>query len=72
VLAIVHISTAFLLVALIAIYIRDIFKTNRVDKDKKALWAVCIFLGNMVAIPIYWFLYIWKEPKSADSQTPTP
>lgn len=68
-LAALHLGTGFLLVILIAIYIRDIFKSDRVSKDKKALWAVCIFLGNMVAMPIYWYLYIWSEPKSADVQT---
>jgi hypothetical protein len=45
-LAALHLGTGFVLIVLIAIYIRDIFKNDRVMKDKKALWAVCIFLGT--------------------------
>ena len=31
-----------------------------VPQDKKALWAVVIFMGNALAMPVYWYLYIWK------------
>ena len=47
---------------LIAVYIIHLFKTDRVPKDQKALWAVVIFLGHMLAMPVYWYLYIWREP----------
>ena len=49
-------------VALLAFYIVHVFRTDRVPADKKALWAVVLFLGNMFAMPVYWYLYIW--PKS--------
>jgi hypothetical protein len=58
-----HLFTMVEIFALIIIYVVFIFKTEKVAKDKKALWAVVIFLGNMIAIPIFWFLYIWKDPK---------
>jgi hypothetical protein len=57
-----HLFTMVEMFALIIIYVVFIFKTEKVAKDKKALWAVVIFLGNMIAIPIFWFLYIWKDP----------
>jgi hypothetical protein len=47
--------------ALLAIYIHNVFTNDRVEKDKKALWAVVLFLGNMIAMPIYWYVYIWRE-----------
>jgi hypothetical protein len=56
-----HFFTMIWIFVLIAIYIRHIFKTNAVIQDKKALWAVVIFLGNIIAMPIYWYLYIWKK-----------
>ncbi|NLG84554.1 MAG: hypothetical protein GX493_08130 [Firmicutes bacterium] len=46
-------------------YIVNVFNTDLVDKDKKALWAVVLFFGNIIAMPIYWYLYIWREPKVA-------
>jgi hypothetical protein len=61
-----HILTMLLIMGLTIFYIVDVFRNNRVDKDKKALWAIVIFLGNMVGMPIYWYLYIWKDPVIAN------
>lgn len=58
-----HFFTMLWIFGLLAIYIINVFKNDRVTKDKKALWAVVLFLGNMFAMPIYWYLYIWREPK---------
>ena len=60
-----HFLTMLELFALLVIYIVHLFNTHRVPQDKKALWAVVLFLGNMIAMPIYWYLYIWKEPKQS-------
>ena len=45
---------------LIISYIVYLFKTNYVPKDKKALWAVVIILFAVIAMPIFWYLYVWK------------
>jgi hypothetical protein len=57
-----HFFTMIVIFALTAFYIVYLFKTDRVAQDKKALWAVVLFLGNMIAFPVFWYLYIWKEP----------
>lgn len=51
-------------VVLLVIYIRDVFQNPRVAPDKRALWAVVLFLGNTIAMPIYWYLYVWRDPRS--------
>ena len=56
-----HLLTMLWIMGLTAFYIVNIFRNDRVDKDKKVLWAVVIFMGNMIAMPIYWYLYIWKD-----------
>jgi energy-coupling factor transporter transmembrane protein EcfT len=56
-----HMLAMMLVFGLTIFYIINVFRNERVEKDKKALWAVVIFLGNMIAMPIYWYLYIWKE-----------
>ncbi len=61
-----HILTILLIMGLTVFYIVDVFRNNRVDKDKKALWAIVIFLGNLIGMPIYWYLYIWKDPVIAN------
>ena len=46
---------------LCVIYVLHVFKTDRVPQDKKALWAVVLVMGNMISMPVYWYLYIWKD-----------
>lgn len=60
-----HLITMLEIPALTAIYIIDLFKTEQVAADKKVLWAIVLFMGNIVAMPIYWYLHIWKPIKSA-------
>ncbi len=64
-----HLFTMLAVMGLMVFYIVNVFRNDRVDKDKKALWAVVLFMGNMIAMPIYWYLYIWREPPAADSAT---
>ena len=57
----VHLLTMLLIFALAGYYIFNVFKNKRIENDKKALWAVVLFMGGMIAMPIYWYLFIWKE-----------
>lgn len=57
-----HLLTMLWMVALTVFYIVNVFRNDRVEKDKKVLWAVVLFMGSVIAMPIYWYLYIWKEP----------
>jgi hypothetical protein len=57
-----HFLTILWIFGLLAFYITYLFKSDRVAQDKKALWAVVLFFGNMIAMPIFWYLYVWREP----------
>lgn len=59
VLFILHFLTMLLTFALIIIYIRDVFRNERVPKEKRVLWTVVLLLGHVAAMPIYWYIYIW-------------
>lgn len=56
-----HSLTILWVWALIAFYIVNVFRNDRIDKDKKVLWAVVLFMGNMLVMPVYWYLYIWRD-----------
>lgn len=56
-----HILTMLWIMGLTVFYMVNVFRNDRVEKDKKVLWAVVLFMGNMIAMPIYWYLYIWRE-----------
>ncbi len=59
-----HLTTILLIFGLLIYYIVHLFKNDRVPDNLKALWAVVLFFGNFISFPVYWFLYIWKEPDS--------
>jgi hypothetical protein len=56
-----HIGAMVLTFGLLIFYIVHLFRTEIVANDKKALWAVVLFFGNMIAMIVYWFLYIWPD-----------
>ena len=57
-----HFLTILLTFGLLVIYMIHLFRSDRVAQDKKALWAVVLFMGNMVAMPVYFYFYVWKDP----------
>lgn len=58
-----HLGTMLLTFSLMIFYIVYLFRTSKVPQDKKALWAVVLFMGNMFAMPVFWLLYIWQDSK---------
>ena len=64
----VHLLTILLIMGLTVFYIVNVFRNDRVNKDMKVLWAVVLFMGSIVAMPIYWYLYIWRDVPEALKQ----
>ncbi len=62
---IMHFAVTILTWSLIGFYIYCLFKTDHVKQEQKALWAVVLFLGNILAMPVFWYLYIWKPAENA-------
>lgn len=56
-----HLGTMFLTFGLSAFYVIYLFKTDRVPQDKKALRAVVLLLGNVMTMPVFFYLYIWPD-----------
>ena len=46
---------------LLAFYLAFLFKSPAVPKDQKVLWAVVLFLMNALAMPVFWYLYVWPQ-----------
>lgn len=64
--ALFHLLTILATIALLVWYIRYVFATNRLPADKKALWATVLLLGNALAMPVFFWLYVW--PDAPDDQ----
>ncbi len=57
-----HLLTMLDVLVVQVIYVVYLFRTGRVPQDKKALWAAVLILGNMIAMPVFWYLYLWRRP----------
>jgi hypothetical protein len=67
---VVHMLTILLGFVLIAAYVYDAFHNPRIVGDRRALWAVVLFLGSLFAMPVYWWLYVRPEADRRPAQSP--
>jgi hypothetical protein len=56
-----HCATILLMFGLLAFYVVFLFKTDRVPQDQKALWAVVLFFASLLAMPVFFYLYVWPN-----------
>lgn len=61
-----HFSGLGLCLILVGITIPSLFLMPNVP-DKRA-WAIILLFGNMVALPIFWYFYIWKSAPTPDGE----
>lgn len=57
-----HLLTMLWVIGLMAFYMIYLFRTDRIAQDRKALWAIVLFMGNMIAMPIFFMVYVWPDP----------
>ena len=70
-----HCFTMLLSFALMAVYIVHAFKNSRFTQEMRILWVIILFMGNMLAFPVYWWLYLrpgGTNAGSAPTSGPTP
>lgn len=60
-----HIATMILTIVLLVIYVRDAYGNPELAEDRRTFWAVVLFMGNAIAMPIYWWLYTRPNRKAA-------
>jgi hypothetical protein len=63
-----HMLTIFGSFALTVFYIIRVFKTERLDQNLKIAWMLLLFFAGMLAQPVFWYLYIWRETPASQSQ----
>jgi hypothetical protein len=64
-----HLLTMLLMFALTAVYVVHAFRSDELPSDKRTLWVIILFFGNIFAFPVYWWFYI--RPGSRESTTIT-
>jgi len=53
-----HFLTMILMFALTAVYVVHAFRNDELASDKRTLWVIILFFGNMLAFPVYWWFYV--------------
>jgi hypothetical protein len=73
VLMVLHLGTILLMMAQMPFYIVLAVKNDRLDQTKKIIWVVLFAVVAMFATPVYWYLHIWRVPKTnGDSESLPP
>ena len=44
-------------------YISDARVNDKIPESERKAMVLLVSFGALVGLPIYWYLYIWKEPK---------
>jgi hypothetical protein len=73
VLVVLHLGTMLLMTAQMPFYIVLAVKNDRLDQTKKIIWVVLFAVLALFAAPVYWYLHIWRAPKTnGDSESLPP
>jgi hypothetical protein len=65
-----HALTIFLTIALMPLYIVLAVKSDRLDETTRIIWVVLFCTIGMLGMPVYWYLYIWREPRVPPANGP--
>ena len=58
----VHCAVALFSMALAGWYIFAAVNNPRLDSTMKIIWVLVLLQFNVFAMPIYWYIYIWRQP----------
>lgn len=53
------------IVATLIFYLAYLFKTDHVSTKERPSWAAALIIGNIVAMPIFWYRYVWQTIQSS-------
>ncbi len=62
----VRISSALLVLAMIVFYGVYLHRLDdpKVDQEKRSLWTWILLLGNVFALPVVWYVFIWRQRRA--------
>lgn len=63
-----HFLTILLMFALTAVYVVHVFKSDQLPSDRRIMWVIVLLFGNIVAFPIYWWIYMRPGAPAAARQ----
>jgi hypothetical protein len=67
---IVHMLTILWIIALVVFYVLLAVKNDQLDQNMKIVWSLSLCLLTMLAMPVYWYLYVWKKRPAVPRSNP--
>ncbi len=58
-----HLFTIVLIMALMPLYIVLAVKNDHLDETTRIIWVVLLCMMGMLVMPVYWYQYIWRQPR---------
>lgn len=56
-----HIAVILLIISLSLYYAQFIFKSGKIPKPMRANWTAFLFVGNVLALPLFWYIHFWND-----------
>lgn len=56
-----HLLTMLEILALTVLYVVLAVRCEHLRPEMRAIWAVLLVIGNILAMPVYWYLYVWRD-----------
>lgn len=53
-----HVVTLGVILALLALFVRDAYRNPRLRDERRTFWAMVLLLAAPIAMPIYWWTYM--------------
>jgi hypothetical protein len=67
-----HMLTILLMMALMPVYMILAVKDERHDQTMRIIWVVLFCTVNMFAMPVYWYLYVWRKAGPVEAPVLNP
>ena len=61
---VVHMLSVMLIFVLLPIYIVLAVKREQFDQTTRIVWIILICLMGNLAMPVYWYLYVWRNEQT--------
>ena len=61
-----HLAMMGLSILLTVIYLVTAYRSPRVPNVRRTFWAVVLFMGNVFAFPVFWYLFVWPRSASVE------
>lgn len=58
-----HMLTILITIGLMPLYIVLVVKNEGLDQTNRIVWVILMCMLGMFASPVYWYLYIWRQPR---------